>query len=114
MDDGHLHAALRYVALNPVRAGLVRDAKNWAWSSIHALLDPELGDGLTATAPVFERCPDILERIAEGEDEAMSRMLRRAESVGRPAGSVEFVQQLERKSGRSLVPARRGPKLLPL
>lgn len=38
MDEAHLSAALRYVALNPVRARLVDRAQDWAWSSVQALL----------------------------------------------------------------------------
>lgn len=33
MDEAHLVAALRYVALNPVRARLVARAQDWPWSS---------------------------------------------------------------------------------
>lgn len=53
MDEPHLLAALRYVALNPVRARLVERAEDWGWSSTHALLDPRRGDGMTDTAPVL-------------------------------------------------------------
>jgi putative transposase len=38
MDEAHLGAAVRYIALNPVRAGLVKRAADWPWSSIHAQL----------------------------------------------------------------------------
>src|SRR5438067_5627722 len=33
-DDEHLLTALRYVERNPVRAGLVTKAQDWAWSSL--------------------------------------------------------------------------------
>ena len=39
MDEAHLSAALRYVALNPVRARLVKRATDWRWSSVHAHSD---------------------------------------------------------------------------
>ncbi len=38
MDEPHLLAAVRYVELNPVRAGLVADAEDWPWSSARAHL----------------------------------------------------------------------------
>jgi putative transposase len=38
LDDAHLVAAARYVALNPVRAHLVACAEDWAWSSARAHL----------------------------------------------------------------------------
>ena len=48
--------------------------------------------------------------IEEGEDEDLSRALRRAETVGRPLGDSEFLEALERRTGRTLRPAKRGPK----
>ena len=36
MDPGHLWTALRYVELNPVRAGMVAEAAAWPWSSAAA------------------------------------------------------------------------------
>jgi putative transposase len=38
MDEVHLLAAVFYVSLNPVRAGLVVHAADWAWSSARAHL----------------------------------------------------------------------------
>ena len=37
MDEPHLHAAMRYVALNPVRARLVARSEDWRWSSVSAI-----------------------------------------------------------------------------
>ena len=39
LDDSHLWAALRYVELNPVRAGMVSAAQQWPWSSAPAQED---------------------------------------------------------------------------
>jgi len=36
--DEHLHEAIRYVVLNPVRAGLVKQIEDWRWSSHTELL----------------------------------------------------------------------------
>jgi putative transposase len=36
MDEPHLHQAFRYVALNPVRARLVKRSEDWHWSSVRA------------------------------------------------------------------------------
>jgi REP element-mobilizing transposase RayT len=35
-DDDYLFEVIRYVVLNPVRAGMVRDALRWRWSSMRA------------------------------------------------------------------------------
>ena len=36
LDDSHVLAAVRYIELNPVRAGLVKDPAEYPWSSAHA------------------------------------------------------------------------------
>jgi putative transposase len=91
-------------------AGFLRRAADRRWSSAHAHLGLTADDGLTATAPVMDRTPDLAARIESGEDEAMSLRLRRAETIGRPLGDAAFVAGLERRTGRTLAPARRGPK----
>src|ERR1700722_16751280 len=54
MDEEHLIAAVRYVALNPGRAGLVAKAKDWPRSSACAHLKGR-DDGLVRVRPVFDR-----------------------------------------------------------
>jgi putative transposase len=36
--DGYLLELARYVVLNPVRAGMVKHARQWPWSSYHAMV----------------------------------------------------------------------------
>jgi putative transposase len=111
MDEPHLAAAVRYIALNPVRARLVARAADWPWSSVHAHLGL-VDDGLTTTRPVKSRYPtfaDLISAEAEEEDEFTQR-LRKAESVGRPVGDTDFLKRLEAESNRPLTPRRRGPK----
>ena len=111
MGEAHLGAALRYVALNPVRARLAKRAVDWPWSSVHAQLGRVAGDGLTATAPIAERYPDFAALLAAGEDDIASAQLRRAETIGRPLGDDAFLSGLERSSGRTFKPAKRGRKM---
>jgi putative transposase len=110
MDEAHLAAALRYIALNPVRARLAKRAVDWPWSSVHDQLSRKRSRKLTDTAPVRERYPDFAALIAAGEDEDLSMALRRAETIGRPLGDAAFMKTLERRTGRILRPAKRGPK----
>ena len=107
MDEAHLQCALRYVALNPVRAGLVARAQDWRWSSARAQLG--LGaDGLTQLEPLRERVPDFAALLAAAEDEDAAIRLRRAESIGRPVGSADFLKRLEGDHGRAFEPGRPG------
>lgn len=110
MDEPHLLAALRYVALNPVRARLAQRAEDWRWSSAHALLDPSRGDGITGTAPVLHRVPDFAALLRGEEEEPLSHALRRAEGTGRPLGNSGFLDRVANLLSRDPKPGKRGPK----
>ena len=109
MDETHLAAAARYVALNPVRARLVERAEAWPWSSVRAHLAGE-DDELVEVAPLLDRLGDFGAFLGAAEDQQATRALRLAETTGRPAGSAAWLAILEDRSGRSLAPKKRGPK----
>jgi putative transposase len=109
MDEEHLAAALRYVALNPVRARLVERAQDWRWSSTRAHLRGK-EDGVTTLKPVRDRFPRFAGLLASEPDADLLERLRAAESIGRPLGDDRFLARLERLAGRPLKPGKRGPK----
>jgi putative transposase len=109
MDEAHLAAALRYVSLNPVRARLVQRAQDWRWSSARAHLRGK-DDGLTALAPIGDRFPHFADLLASEPEADLFARLRAAESIGRPLGDDRFLARIERRTGRSLKPGKRGPK----
>jgi putative transposase len=105
LDDTHLIRAVRYVSLNPVRAGLVSRPEEWKWSSVRAHLSG-VDDMLVTVRPVLERVPHLKDLLKAGTEEDFSE-LRRAETTGRPLGAPEFVTGLENLLGRKI--ARRAP-----
>jgi putative transposase len=109
MDEPHFVAALRYVALNPLRARLVKRPEHWRWSSTRALL-AGADDHIVRVAPALERVGDFATFLGEEFDEAMSyAALRKAESIGRPVGSAEWLEDMEARTGRKLAQQKRGP-----
>ena len=60
-SDPHLAELARYLALNPVRAGLARTARDWQWSSFPAIANrlrsPAFVD-VTAILELFGRDPE--------------------------------------------------------
>ena len=106
MDGKHLVSAVRYVALNPVRARLVGRAEDWKWSSVHAHLAGR-DDGLVTVAPVLDRVKDFAAFIADKTNETGFTALRAAEQTGRPLGTPDFIEGLERVLKRRI--ARRAP-----
>ena len=109
MDEAHLHHAARYVALNPVRARLCDRAEHWQWSSVRAHLSGK-DDGLATVAPLLERIGDFATFLGTAEDQQATRALRVAETTGRPVGSSQWIEELERRSGRRLAPRKAGRK----
>lgn len=109
MDEAHLLAAVRHVSLNPVRAGLVAHAQDWPWSSVRAHMAGR-DDGVVKAAPVLARTGDFAAFLGQAGDEAEFAPLRRSETTGRPLGSADWVAALERDTGRTLAPRKRGPR----
>ncbi|MDR3468243.1 MAG: hypothetical protein P4M07_20105, partial [Xanthobacteraceae bacterium] len=109
LDDAHLVAAARYVALNPVRARLVARPQDWEWSSARAHL-AERDDRLVRVAPLLDRIGRFGD-LVEGEvDRIAFAALRANEGTNRPLGSDEFIAAVERATGRRLQPGKPGPK----
>ena len=106
MDEAHLMAAVRYVALNPVRARLVAKAEDWPWSSVRAHLAGR-DDGLVSVAPVLERYGDFAELMRTDADDPAFAAIRASEATGRPLATAEFIAGLERILRRPI--ARRAP-----
>lgn len=112
MDEAHLLAAAPYVALNPVRAGLVGRAEDWPWSSAQAHLAGK-DDALVSVAPLLERYDDFASLLDEDRmaaDGPAWSALRRSEATGRPVGSERWIAALEQTTGRAIAPKKRGPK----
>ena len=99
MDEDHLMAAARYVALNPVRARLVERAQDWPHSSVRAHLAGR-DDALVEVRPLLDRAPRFADLIDAVPDEAAFTALRRSELIGRPLGSPAFLEAAARRLGR--------------
>jgi len=96
MDEPHLLAAARYIALNPVVAGLVSRAEDWPWSSTRAQLAGE-DDELATVAPLQALIPDFATLLAMPTDQATTTLIERAATIGRPLGRPEWIAMLERR-----------------
>ncbi len=108
MDEPHLLAAIRYVLLNPVRAGLAPSATAWPHSSAraHAL---GKADPLVDRNPATERIEDWDLYLKESSNEE-TEAFRRHSRIGRPLGSESFIDRLEKLTGRRLRPRKVGRK----
>lgn len=101
LDENHLLAAVRYVELNPVRAGMVTHAWDYTWSSA------SFHTGKTETDPLVKE-GTLSGLISDWEGFLVGNMagevdrLRRATQTGRPSGDDIFIAKVENMTGRDL------------
>ncbi|MBI1906127.1 MAG: transposase [Rhodocyclales bacterium] len=113
--DDYLLTCMRYIELNPVRAGMVAAPGDYRWSSYRANAIGEPGDGLTAH-PLYQ----ALGRSAQERGHACRELFRAAlerdqihtirttVQTGTPLGSERFKQQIEQTLQRKVGQAQRG------
>ena len=109
MDEPHLLAAVRYVELNPVRAGLVGQAEDWPWSSASAHL-AGADDALVRVVPMLERIARWQPYLEAAEPVKKMDAIRLHTRTGRPLGGESFIGVAERIAGRAVRPRRPGRK----
>ena len=110
LDSAHFVNAIRYVELNPVRAGLVARPEDYPWSSAAAhcgqrtdhLLEP------AGNSPLLAGITDWSSWLAKGVPEDCLARLRRHAPRNLPCGSDEFLTRLEETAGHSLRYKARG------
>jgi putative transposase len=113
LDERHGWEALRYVELNPVRAGLVEHPAEWRWSSAGAHLTGADDTGLIDLTTWTEKwTPASWREVFDLglEDAALVQRIREATRTGWPAAGEAGLRDLERQTGRRLRPGKRGPK----
>ncbi len=109
MDEKYLLATARYIELNPVRAGIVKKAEDYRWSSCKAHIQGE-DDILVKVRPLLETIPDWQELISTGLSEDDRDVIRCHERTGRPLGDASFIDHLEELTSRLLRKKKPGPK----
>ena len=102
---------MAYIERNPVRAGLVPAPEHYAWSSARAHVTGRDEHGfldLRSWREVYdaERWSSAL-RLGIVE-EAFAARLQEATRTGRPFGSAEFIEGIERRTKRRLRPVPAG------
>ena len=94
MDESHLLAAARYIELNPVRSGLVKNPSEYPWSSCKAHLSDreDLLVKKKALLDLFPDWEDLLKGHLSNED---IQTIEKHEKTGRPLGNEMFIEKVE-------------------
>jgi putative transposase len=109
LSENHLLAAARYVELNPLRAGLVKEPWSYKWSSARAHAEGR-DDNLVRVGPLLELVADWRSFIEEDITGAEIERFRLHERTGRPLGEAAFLERMETMVGRVLKRQKPGPK----
>lgn len=93
-NDRHLLAVMRYVERNPLRANLVKSAKLWSWSSLHATTaNTILADGPMPRPADWASFVDA----PQSDDELLA--LRRCTARNAPFGDRDWAKAIARQLG---------------
>lgn len=107
MDEAYLYCCVRYVERNPVRAGLVKLAEEYSWSSARAHVFG-FNDPLLSPMPLRSQIKDWSIFLRGEEKEEDLEQLRKNQLTGRPLGNEDFIEYLERLTGRIIRKRRSG------
>jgi putative transposase len=111
-DDEHLYWVARYVERNPLRAGLVRRAQQWQFSSLYRWLRGSPEDQELLSAWPTSRRPSWVEHVNAPQTEAELAALRKCIRRGSPLGDPVWTDETIRKLGlQSTIRPRGRPKL---
>lgn len=104
LDAGYFANAVRYVELNPVRAGMVAKAEDFRWSSAraHCGLATDRVIGYATLSATLGGIADWAAWLSEGVSDEALTTLRRHNARNLPCGSEDFVASLEATCGRAL------------
>lgn len=109
LDERYLYAAVRYVERNPVRAGLVKKAEDYPWSSAKAhILKQE--DALLSDNFLLSEIKNWSSYLAEDDKIKDAALFKQHSFTGRPLGDKDFIAKLEEITGRVLGREKPGPK----
>jgi len=108
LDERHLYAGIRYVETNPVRAGIVKKAEDYKWSSARSHVKGKTDPILSNDCYVLKKIKDWSAYLKEKGDVSQIDAIRQNTRTGRPCGDDRFAQKIEKLLGRRLAALPRG------
>ena len=108
MDESYLYMAVRYVERNPVRAGIVKRAQDYRWSSA-AFRVKKMENKVLSDFYLTQEIKDWASYLRAADPEPQLARFRIQSLSGRPLGDKSFLKGLENKLGRGLLKRKPGP-----
>lgn len=100
--DAYLWSVARYIERNPVKAGILKKAEEYRWSSARAHLLNRTDHLLSGEQWLSEAERNDYRVFFEEDSEEVEKTIRQRTSNGRPLGGDEFIDLLERRFGHKL------------
>ncbi|MBN2324952.1 MAG: transposase [Spirochaetes bacterium] len=92
LNNRYLYAAVRYVERNPVRAGLVKNAEDYRWSSARAHVY-HAHDILLSNSFLISEIKDWASYLSEYEDPLLTDIFKKHANTGRPLGEGIVIKE---------------------
>lgn len=110
-DPEVYYIVLRYIEMNPVRAGMVRDGTHYPWSSASYHLFGKKDETIMADYHPNFKC-NYREFFYEQERKEDLEAIQNAAQQGKAWGETTFLEDLTSKLGKVVVPRKKGrPKI---
>ncbi len=115
LGPSYLYNAIRYVEQNPVRAGMVRNAWDYRWSSAGFHVEIVLSDPLVQLdSNLYSIVDDWRAYLSINPDTLHLLELRKAAKRNRPVGEKQFMKEMNDRFGIPLIarkPGRRNEEI---
>ncbi|MFC2171748.1 transposase [Acidobacteriota bacterium] len=102
LDELHLLNATRYIERNPVRAGIVKFAIDYQWSSARAHVHNTYDSLLSKSSTLEKIIHEWLDFIEVEDDAVWIKKFKKQTLRGRPVGNKKFIKKVEKIIGQSL------------
>ncbi len=109
LSEQHLYSAIRYVERNPVKAGIVKKAEDYIWSSAKAHVYKKRDEVLSDNF-VVDEINDWREYLSDESDDGKGALFVKHADTGRPLGDEKFIEKIERVTEKILRKNKPGPK----
>lgn len=106
--DEHFYTAVRYAERNPLRAGLIRRADQWRWSSLWRRLHGTRDQKRLLSSWPLSRPRQWSEYVEQPLTEAELEAVRRSVQKGQPLGDAQWTQRVARQLGLEFTLRARG------
>lgn len=109
LDERYLYTVLKYIFLNPVKAGIVKKAEEYKWSSLRHHLERD-GKYFLDDDIIIDMIADWKTLLYDDLSDLQIKLFRKHENTGRPLGEIKFIEKLEKLLGVSFKRKKPGPK----